>query len=223
MTSAALAALLALAIADSINPSAIVVTLYLLALPSPVRRVLIYVAAVFLTYFALGAALLLGIGVVVPDAGGFLDSRPGLALQALAGAALLVYALRASPEQPPASDPAPPSAGTLVALVALGVTVTIMEIPTALPYFAAIAVLSAANIPVVEWLPLLALYNAIFVLPPVALLVGHVVLGPRVGPRYAALAERLKRGAHETALWIAGLVGGGLLATSAIELVARLR
>ena len=93
--------------------------------------------------------------------------------------------------------------------------------PTAVPYFGAIALLTTADLPVSRWLPLLVLYNAIFVLPPVLLLVGHMVFGRRLDARYADLRERLQAGARETMLWILGVVGGGLLVTSAVEYVAR--
>ena len=96
-----------------------------------------------------------------------------------------------------------------------------MELPTAVPYFGAIALLTTADLPLTQWLPLLVLYNAIFVLPPVLLLVGHLVLGERLAARYADLRERLQAGARTTMLWIAGLVGAGLLVTSVVEYIAR--
>jgi len=45
-----LLSLLALALVDSINPSAIVVTLYLLERQREPARVVVYVAAIFVTY-----------------------------------------------------------------------------------------------------------------------------------------------------------------------------
>ncbi len=104
---------------------------------------------------------------------------------------------------------------------AIGVTVTAMELPTAVPYFGAIALLTTADLPMARWLPLLVLYNAIFILPPVLLLVGHIVFGRRLDARYADLKERLQAGARETMLWIAGLLGGGLLVSSVVEYIAR--
>lgn len=50
-----LLSLLALALVDSINPSAIVVTLYLLGRQRVPARVAVYVAAIFVTYLTLGA------------------------------------------------------------------------------------------------------------------------------------------------------------------------
>ena len=90
-----------------------------------------------------------------------------------------------------------------------------------MPYFGAIALLTTADLPMARWLPLLVLYNAIFVLPPVLLLVGTSCSGGRLDARYADLRERLQAGARETMLWIFGLVGGGLLVSSVVECIAR--
>ena len=137
---------------------------------------------------------------------------------------LLIYSLTAASatrESSPAV--ARPSASTYTALVMLGVSVTAMELPTAMPYFAAIALISQAALPMRAWLPLLGIYNVIFVLPPIALLVGHLVLQDRLAESYAALRQRLESGARDTMLWVAGLVGGALFVTGVIELLARLR
>ena len=52
--------LLGLAVLDSINPSALLVTLYLLRQPSPARTVPAYVAGVFGAYPTIGVLLVLG-------------------------------------------------------------------------------------------------------------------------------------------------------------------
>lgn len=217
------AGVLALAVLDSINPSAIVVTLYLLSTAGSraLAQVGVYIGTIFITYLPLGVVMTLGIGALLPSMAAALDGSPGLVVQSLVGLALLIYSLRA----PAAATPAVrrPSGSSLAALVMLGVTVTLMELPTAVPYFAAIALLTEADLPVRVWAPLLAGYNVIFVLPPLALLAGHLVLQGRMTEPYAALRQRLETGARRTMLWIAGLVGGALFATGLIELVARLR
>lgn len=210
--------LLALAVVDSINPSAIAVTLYLLSRERVPAQVLAYVSAIFLTYLTLGALALLGIDAVLPSLD--TEGKIGLIIQGAIGFVMLVYAIKA----PAAVRSAPrvgSDTGTYAALAVLGAAVTIMELPTAVPYFGAIALLTAADLPVAQWLPLLVLYNVIFVLPPILLLVGHFVLGSRLGAHYAGLRDRLQAGARETMLWILGLVGGALLVWSAVEYVAR--
>jgi cytochrome c biogenesis protein CcdA len=212
--------LLALALVDSINPSAIVVTLYLLSRERVLAQIVAYVAAIFLTYLTLGVVMMSGVDALLPSVRPAVSARLGFIVQGLVGLAMVIYALRA-PATPTSAPRVEPGASTYAALVALGVTVTAMELPTAVPYFGAIALLTTANLPMTRWLPLLIVYNAIFVLPPLLLLAGHLVFGKRIAGRYADLRERLQAGARETALWIIGLVGSGLLVWSVAELVAR--
>jgi cytochrome c biogenesis protein CcdA len=167
--------------------------------------------------------MVMGIGVVLPSLGGVLRGLPGLIAESLVGLALLVYGLTASPKRPSSQASSRPSARTYAALVLLGVSVTAMELPTAVPYFAAIALIVEAELPIRAWAPLLGLYNLIFVLPPVALLVGHLVFQKRLAEAYASLRQRLESDARDVMLWVAGLVGGWLFVTGIIELVARLR
>lgn len=220
-----IAGILLLALADSVNPSAIVVTLYLLSTAGTraAGQVLTYVAAIFATYLLLGVVMLLGLETVLPSVSGLLSGRAGFVLQGAIGLALVIYAWRtpAGPAAAPAVTR--PSAGTFAALAMLGVTVTVMELPTAIPYLAAIALITDAALPLASWLPLLVVYNLIFVMPPLVLLAGHLLLQDRLAASYAALRQRVESGARETAQWIAGLVGGALLVTAIIELVARLR
>ena len=215
-----LLSLVALAVVDSINPSAIVVTLFLLSRERVSAQVVVYVAAIFLTYLTLGALMMSGIDALLPSFGAAGSGRLGLIVQGLIGLAMLLYAIRA-PATAASAPRVEPSASTFAALALLGVTVTAMELPTAVPYFGAIALLTTAGLQMERWLPLLVLYNAIFVLPPVLLLLGHLAFGRRLEARYADLRERLQAGARETMLWIFGLVGGGLLFSSVVEYIAR--
>lgn len=216
---------LLLAVVDSINPSAIVVTLYLLSTAGSraLTHVAVYIGAIFSTYLLLGVTMVLGVESLLPSLGGALGGPAGLVTQSLVGLALLGYSLAAPTGRQPSPVVARPSASTYAALGMLGVGVTVMELPTAVPYFAAIALIAEAALPMRTWAPLLGVYNLIFVLPPIALLAGHLVLRERLAGSYAALTRRLEGGARETATWVAGLVGGWLFVTGAIELVARLR
>jgi hypothetical protein len=212
--------LLALALVDSINPSAIVVTLYLLSRGRVPAQVVVYVAAIFLTYLTLGAMMMSGLDALLPSLRTTSESRVGFIVQGVIGLAMLLYAIGA-PTPARSAPRVEPGASTYASLALLGVTVTTMELPTAVPYMGAIALLTTADLPMARWLSLLVLYNAIFILPPVLLLVGHIVFGKRLDARYADIRERLQAGARETMLWIFALVGGGLFVTSVVEYVAR--
>ncbi len=219
MTESAMA-VLALAVIDSINPSALVVTIYLLSQPGAVPRVLCYAAGILVSYLALGVALMLGVGTLFERFGAAFDHPVAWGAQAVLGAGMLVFAI-AAPKSSAASTRAPPTPriGGLLGMVVLGATVTAVELVTALPYFAAIAIMVGADLSVTVWAPLLLVYNLIFIFPPLALLGLHVVLGPRLHARYGRWQARLQAGARETLLWIVAIVGVGLM----FDAVARFR
>jgi hypothetical protein len=79
-------------------------------------------------------------------------------------------------------------------------------------YLTAIGALTRTDLAVTEWLPLLVLYNLIFVLPPLLVLAGHVALGGRADIVLGRLRRRLGRAAREGFLWLLGLIGLSLLA-----------
>jgi cytochrome c biogenesis protein CcdA len=208
-----LPAIVGLAVVDSINPSALLATILLLLRGRGARPlVAVYVAAVLVTYFAIGLALTLGLGLT-PEA--LLESDAAYLVQGVLGAAMLAYAVLAPGRvrgQGPAVPRRLPSAGRPAAVFALGVAVTVLELPTALPYLGAVGAITRADLAVADWLPLLVAYNLIFVLPPLALLAGHVALGDRAGALLTKLRDRLGGAAREGLLWLLGLVGFALLA-----------
>ena len=211
---------LVLAVADSLNPSAIAVTLFLLSRGRVAAQVVVYVSAIFVTYLTLGVVMMSGLDTLVPSLKAAGGGRIGFIVQGAIGLALLIFAI-ASPETARPAPRSDPGATTYAALALLGVTVTAMELPTAVPYFGAIALLTSADLPTARWLLLLVVYNVIFVLPPLLFLAGHLVLGHRIEARYGAIRARMETGARATLIWIAGFVGGALFAWSVIEYVAR--
>ena len=181
--------LLALALVDSINPSAIVVTLYLLSRGRVPAQVVVYVAAIFLTYLTLGMMMMSGIDALLPSLRTTSAAGSGSSCRASSGSPCC--STRSGRQRQPGRRRASSLArARIAALALLGVTVTAMELPTAVPYFGAIALLTTADLPMAQWLPLLVLYNAIFVLPPVLLLAG-----PRRFREAAGCALRRPQGA----------------------------
>src|ERR671912_390705 len=88
-----LPAIVGLAVVDSINPSALLATIVLLLRGRPARPlVAVYVAAVLVTYFAIGLALTLGLGLT-PRA--LVESDAAYLAQGVLGAAMLAYAVLA--------------------------------------------------------------------------------------------------------------------------------
>lgn len=216
-------ALLALALLDSVNPSALVVTLILLARPGGARAVLPYVLGIYASYLAAGALLVSGIDLASEGLGDWLEHPVTYAIQTLIGLVLFTIAWRAPKEAPPRDHEKRIRASSLAALFVLGAAVTIAEIPTALPYLAATGILGTSDLAPTGIAVRLATYCAIFVAPPLLLTAGQVVLGERAGPRYATLRRKLERGAREALLWLFGIVGFSLAANGVLMLVLRLR
>lgn len=209
-----LAAVLGLALVDSLNPSALAMTLYLLSGQSYATKVLTYLAAVFSAYFGIGVLLMLGLDAIATGVGDYRYSPIAYAVQGVLGALMLLYALFAPSNTDKQRTPRQPWSPRLGAIFLLGITVTVVEFSTALPYLGAIGLLTNAGLAPARWAPILVAYNLIFVLPPFSLLVAYRLFGARLQQRFAAYREKLLRGSRDTWLWILGIVGFFLLADS---------
>ena len=209
---ALLLSLLGLALLDSINPSALAVTMYLMFAGRPfVGKVLTYVGAVFASNLVLGVLLMIGLGSLR----GYLESPVAYAVQGTIGALLFGYAVF-TPGKPrkEGTGVRQPRSWNLGAVFLLGITVTVVEFSTAFPYLGAVALMTNAGLLATQWLPILIAYNAIFVAPPLLLLAAYSFFGSRLEARFEKLRDRFAKGSRETMLWIAGIVGFLLLADS---------
>jgi hypothetical protein len=100
-----LPAIVGLAALDSINPSALLATVALLLRGRRARPlVAVYVAAVLATYFAVGLALTLGLGLTLETV---IWSDAAYLAQAALGAGMLAYAVLAPAGRASAAPPRP--------------------------------------------------------------------------------------------------------------------
>ena len=99
--------------------------------------------------------------------------------------------------------------------VPLAFTIAVITLVTSyIPYLGAIGLLTNADLALAQSLPILLIYNLIFILPPTLLLVAYRLFGERLQSRFERYRETLQRGSRETWLWILGIVGFFLLADS---------
>ena len=200
--------LLGIAAVDSLNPSALVVTTLLLAGQNPYRRALAYVTGISLTYFCVGVAVLVGAGDVLTSAVESLR-RPaiGFGIEAVLGALLVAVGLRRAR---PREERSPRLRGSSVpAAFVTGMTVTAVESTTALPYIGALTALARANLSLGATLVALALYNVVFVLPPLALVGMQRIRPGRAEALVRSVRRRIK--ALDTRLTRAVIAAIGLL------------
>lgn len=204
-----------LALADAVNPVTIALALYLASDERPHARVAAFTAGVLGVYGLGGAALLLGPGQLLATAVSSAETRAFHTASIAVGAVLVIVALvimhhGRSDRVTAAVDRLGPRSG-----LALGATVTVLDLPTAFPYFAAIAAIANAVDPVSAQIGLLAAFNLIYVLPLIAI----AVLPAVAGRRWRALVVRGRRALDRFAPAAAGaltaVMGGGLIVRGA--------
>jgi cytochrome c biogenesis protein CcdA len=172
--SALLPSLIAIAALDSLNPSAIALQVYLLGTTKPIPLSIAFVIGIFFAYWTSGLLAVLGldrlIQTVIVNSGFSLSTPLFYIIQFLTGIILLIVGivLRIPNQSEPVKAP---KKLNLARTFLLGMSVTILELPTALPYFAAIEQIVRANLDLLSTMSILAMYNLIFVLPPIALVV----------------------------------------------------
>jgi cytochrome c biogenesis protein CcdA len=157
---------ISIGLADSLNPSTIAPALYLASGERPRSRVTEFTVAVFLVYLLGGIVIAAGPGRLLLSAlpsphrhaRHVIETATGVAL--LAGAAILWrYRARLADRDLPYEVPQRKSS------LLLGAGISAVELPTAFPYFAAIAAIVGSGVDPANQLALLLLFNACFVLP----------------------------------------------------------
>jgi cytochrome c biogenesis protein CcdA len=161
-----LGVVISIGLADSMNPSTIAPALYLASGEHAKGSVIQFTAGVFAVMFLGGAIIALGPGQALLALVPHPRPRTAYILEVIAGVVLLLGAAmlwrkRASLAQ--RELPSPSRGGRSGAL--LGVTITAVELPTAFPYFAAIAAIVGSGYGPGHQLFYIAIYNVCFVLP----------------------------------------------------------
>lgn len=201
--------MVSIGLADSINPSTIAPALYLAAGERPRSRVAEFTIAVFVVYLAGGALIALGPGQLLRSIAD-VDVRQEIryigeivAGVVLMGAAWLVWRRRDRLVERgmPATNPKRKSS------VLLGATITVVELPTAFPYFAAIAAIVGSGLGLARELLLLVVFNVCFILPLIGIVVTLTLGGPRSGRWLTASRAFLARRWPHVLVALIALVG----------------
>jgi len=211
-----------IAFADSLNPSTIGPGLYLASGKQPRSAVTQFMAGVLAVNFVGGAVIGLGPGQAVLA----LVPHPGPTarhvLELVAGVVMLVVGVilwRRRGKLAHHEIPSPSAEGKSSLL--LGITIAGVELPTAFPYFAAIAAIVGSGLGPVSQIIALAVYNLVFVLPLIVIVVIIVVADDQSQPILERGRDWLQRywpvllaglallaGAYVTVLGVTGLTSG---------------
>ena len=197
------------AVLDSLNPSTVGPALVLAAVaPHSVRRVAAFTVGVFMVSTTGGVVLLAGPGHALlarvakpsPHAEHLAAVVCGSVL--LAVAAVLWSRRNRTRTREARTGPRPGRSAFL-----LGGGIMAVELPTAVPYFAVLVAIAAARRDIVEGLLLVLLYNALFVLPLLVVLVLIVVAGSAADERLLEVRLSIERRAPAAVPLGVGAIG----------------
>ena len=181
-------------LADSLNPSTMAPALFLAAGPRSRKTVAQFTAGVFLVYLLGGVLIALGPGELVLSLVPKPDHTTSQVLEVMAGVVLLGAAAllwrhrdRLGSRQLPLVNP-----GGRASWV-IGATITAIELPTAFPYFGALAAIMGSGLGLPRQVILIVVFNVCFILPLVVILATLWLAGDRAEPALARAAAFLQR------------------------------
>jgi cytochrome c biogenesis protein CcdA len=174
-------------IADSLNPTTIAPALYLASHHAPRREVARFTLGVFLVYLLGGAVIALGPGQLLLSLLPHVNHRVTHVVEVLVGVAmvggsLLLWRRRGDLSRRKLPTPG----GSAHSSTLLGATIMAFELPTAFPYFGAIAAIISSGLGPARQMVLLVLFNLCFV-APLLIIVATLWLA---GERAAEILER---------------------------------
>ena len=208
-----------IALADSLNPSTVLPALYLATTPHAVRKVASFTLGVGLTSLAFGVVFVAGPGQLITSAAPHPSENAKHLVEVAVGVALIALAIALwlggehLTERIPKGEPA----GRRGAF-ALGAAIMAVELPTAFPYFAALAAIIGSDAHLAAQIGYVALFNFLFVLPLIAILVLRARATDSAERRLDAIGEWIRRYAHTAIAILAGLAGAGFLIVGIVDL-----
>jgi cytochrome c biogenesis protein CcdA len=207
-----LAIVIGVGLADSLNPSTIAPALYLATGRDHARSLAGFIAGVFFVNFGLGVLLALGPGRVVMDHVPHPTDHAKHLIEISAGSFLLVVAAALWIKRSSIARHVTNTDRLQRSSLYLGAGIALVEFPTALPYFAAIAAVVGSGERLLTQVVLLAIFNLCFVVPLLA------IFGLRTfaGERTQGLLTRARTRVDG---WLATLVPG-IVAVIGVALIA---
>ena len=216
-------AVVAIAVPDSLNPTLIVADVFLTLGAHPVRRSLMFTIAAFVVTLAGGLAIALGLGDLIRSLLPKLsrtakyDVIIAVGVLVMCGGAVLWWRRDALASEPSASRREPGEGGSAVLL---GAGIAGVELLTAFPYFAAIAMILGASVSAAGKVFLLVLYNVIYVLPLIAIVVVRAIMGEKGAQLLVPVSDWIETHWPVVAAPIAAAAGAALTVYGIVQLVS---
>jgi hypothetical protein len=216
--------LVVLALIDSTSFGTLLIPIWLMLHPGPLRagRLLVFLGTVATFYFGIGVAAAAGASALLPNLAALGDSRPFLWVQLTVGVALFFLSFRIGKKK---DNPAAGegrlarwreralTAGSMRGLIGLALTAVAVELGSMLPYLAAIGLITTAQLAIGQVVLIMAGYCLVMILPALLLLGVRITLRHRIEPLLQRISRWLAN--SETLAWVVGIVGF-LLARDAV-------
>ncbi len=196
-----------LAFLDTLSPTTLGVTVYMLLTEKErlTRRLFVYLFTVAFFYFTVGVCLMLGLDTILQKFSDFSGNVFPSQLMTFIGLGLVIGSFFVPTKS--SSKPRKPKSKRVSAMVILGLTTGLIEVGTALPYFAAVGIMTAAKLPPEQWIPILASYNFIMILPPLILIGLHTLFRNWLEGPLERLRLTIEKNSGSTLSWIIGIAG----------------
>lgn len=217
-----------LALIDSTSIGTLIIPLWLLLRRSArgmAATTGLYLGVIGAFYFAIGVVLLLGANAALTawsqNLSALGESLAFRVLALIAGAVMIVWGFTPRKKTPEDRNAAAPersverrwsaridhALGSPAGLVSLAVVAGLLELPTMLPYLAAVGILTSSGIGVVPSLGILGLYCLIMLVPATVLLIARLAFASRIDEILTRLSARLSSYAAEAMKWVAAIFG----------------
>lgn len=196
-----------LALLDTLSPTIIGVTLFLVLTDNRnlTPRLLAYLLTVGLLYFSLGIIMMLGLNFIIEAFSNIFQNKLVSWVIFIVGVVLFTASFFIPANKK--SNIPKPKTQSIVSIIIIGITTFIIEAGMALPYFAAIGLLTTTDMPFYQWLPIIAAYNIIMVLPALLIFLGNKLFGKWINPTLVNLRNKISSGSSSALSWMMCIVG----------------
>lgn len=196
-----------LALVDTLSPTTLSVTVYMLLMEEErlIRRLFAYLLTVGIFYFTVGIFLMMGVGSIFHKFPSFDENVILSQFMFYLGLGLFIGSFFVPAKSTPKTYK--PKSKSMLAMVMLGLMTGLIEVGTALPYFAAIGIMTTVKLNPFQWIPILAGYNFIMVLPPLILIGIHLLFKQWLREPLMKIKLRLEKNQGATLSWIMAIVG----------------
>jgi cytochrome c biogenesis protein CcdA len=200
---------ISIGIADSLNPTTVAPALYLASGPQARSKLIRFTAAVFAVYLLGGVIIALGPGELLLSLVPHPGRRLSYVLELVAGVAMLTAAafLWGHRERLGRREVQPEVRNERRSSALMGAAITAVELPTAFPYFAAIAAIVGSGLGILRQIMLLVLFNLCFIAPLLGMLATLTFAGPNAQRILTTGREKLEAN-WPTVLAVLALLAG---------------